>query len=146
MTTEPTAPQDEIHREIGRRQIGAGELHTALLRRHYAAPIQDVWEACTVPDRLNRWFLQVSGDLRAGGTFSLDGNASGRILRCEPPRLLQLTWSYADHPVSQVELRLTLGRSDEDTVLELEHAVPDRFVQQDGREIDVFLNDPVTGM
>ena len=46
----------ELHREVGRRRIAAGEARTAVLRRRYDAPIEDVWEACTEPDRINRWF------------------------------------------------------------------------------------------
>jgi uncharacterized protein YndB with AHSA1/START domain len=63
-----------------------------MIRRRYEAPIEDVWDACTDPRRLNRWFLQVTGELRAGGTFQLAGNARGEIVRCEPPRLLTLSW------------------------------------------------------
>ena len=62
-----------IDRTVGRRTIGAGEARTATLRRHYAAPPEDVWAACTEPDRLNRWFLQVTGDLHEGGRFALEG-------------------------------------------------------------------------
>jgi hypothetical protein len=73
------------HREIGRRRIASGEeVRTVLIRRRYDAPIQDVWEACTDPERLSRWFLPVTGDLRVGGRFSLQGNAGGEILRCDP--------------------------------------------------------------
>ena len=59
-----------------------------MLRRRYDAAIEDVWDAVTDPDRLKRWFLPISGDLRVGGTFQLEGNAGGEILSCEPPRLL----------------------------------------------------------
>ena len=38
------------------------------------AAIDDVWDACTNPERIPRWFLPVSGDLRLGG----------RYLRVEP--------------------------------------------------------------
>lgn len=104
------------HREIGRRD-GARSM---ILRRGYDAAVEDVWTACTEPDRLSRWFLKVGGDLRLGGTFALDGNAHGEILRCEPPRLLAITWKYGDFPDSQVELRLSPAPGDR-TTLELEH-------------------------
>jgi hypothetical protein len=70
----------ETHREGGRRRIAAGEARTALIRRRYDASIEDVWEACTDPDRMGRWFIKPKGDLR-GGTFSLEGNARRR----DPP-------------------------------------------------------------
>ncbi len=111
----------ELYREVGHRRIAAGEARSAVLRRRYDAPIEDVWDACTNPRRIDRWLLPVSGDLRAGGNFSLQGNASGEILRCEPPRLLTVTWVYGDRPADEVELRLTPSDGG-DTVLELEHA------------------------
>jgi len=73
---------------------------------------------------MKRWFLPVSGDLRAGGTFQLEGNASGDILSCEPPRLLRVTFGA---PNSIVELRLT--SAGDETVLELEHTVPKAMAQ-----------------
>ncbi|MBF8185456.1 SRPBCC domain-containing protein [Nonomuraea sp. K274] len=72
-----------------------------ILRRDYNASIEDVWAACTEPDRLSRWFLKVSGDLRLGGTFALDGNAHGEILRCERPHLFVITWKYSDSPTAR---------------------------------------------
>jgi uncharacterized protein YndB with AHSA1/START domain len=108
-------------REIGRRRIAAGEARTAVLRRRYQAEVQDVWDACTDPERINRWLLPVTGDLRAGGTYRLEGNAHGEILRCEPPHLLAVTWVYGDRPADEVELRLSSG-ADGGTLLELEHA------------------------
>jgi uncharacterized protein YndB with AHSA1/START domain len=121
--TDITSLINDTHREIGSRPIAAGQARSVLMRRSYDAPIEDVWEACTDPNRMNRWFLQVTGDLREGGSYQLEGNASGEILRCEPPRLLAVTWVYPGHPASEVELRLSPGAGG-DTVLELEHAIP----------------------
>jgi hypothetical protein len=69
--------------------------------------------------------MPVSGDLRPGGSFQLEGNAGGEILTCEPPRLLKVTFGG---PASLVEVRLT-AQSDDDTVLELEHTVPIEMAQ-----------------
>ena len=111
----------DTHREVGNRRIPTGEGHTVLLRRRYGATIEDVWNACTDPDRINRWFLPVSGDLHLGGTYQLKGNAGGEILRCEPPHLLKVTWVLGDNPASEVEVRLSAG-ADGHTMFELEHA------------------------
>jgi uncharacterized protein YndB with AHSA1/START domain len=109
-----------IHREVGERELdGGGEGVAVLMRRTYGAPIEDVWDAVTDPVRMKRWFLPVSGDLRAGGNFQLEGNAGGEILTCEPPRLLRVTFGG---PTSVVELRLV--ESEGETLLELEHTVP----------------------
>ena len=116
-----------IHRTVGRQPAadGAGERVSVLLRRSYDAPIGDVWDALTQPDRIKRWFMPISGELRVGGTFQLEGNAGGEILTCEPPRLLRATFGG---PASIVELRLT-PQGDGDTVLELEHTVPIEMAQ-----------------
>jgi uncharacterized protein YndB with AHSA1/START domain len=129
----------ETHREIGCRRIVAGEARTVLIRRRYDAPIDDVWRACTQPERLGSWFVPVTGDLRAGGTFSLQGSASGEILRCEPPRLLALAWGFGEPPVGEVELRLSPGEGG-GTVLELEHACVAKLVERDGRLLDVIAD------
>ncbi len=109
-----------IHREVARRPIDGEEGIGVLLRRGYPASVEDVWDAMTDPDRVKRWFYPVSGDLRVGGSFQLEGNAGGEIRRCEPPRLLTVTLGG---PTSLVELRLS-SDGDGITVLELEHTVP----------------------
>ena len=125
----------ETHREVGTRRIGAGEARSALMRRRYDAPIEDVWDAITDSERISRWFIEPTGDLRAGGTYQLEGDASGKILRCEPPRLLTVSWSYPGRPVDELELHLSPSE-DGGTVLELEHA----------SVAEVFItNDPQTG-
>ncbi|WP_084958692.1 SRPBCC family protein [Thermoactinospora rubra] len=116
---------DAVHRELGEKAIPAGEAKVVRLRRGYDAPVEDVWDACTDPERLRRWFLPVTGDLRLGGRYRLEGNAHGEILRCEPPRLLKVTWimgeNAGDKDVSEVEVRLS-AQADGGTLLELEHA------------------------
>jgi uncharacterized protein YndB with AHSA1/START domain len=109
-----------IHREVGSRSAEGGEVVAVLLRRSYRAAVEDVWDAVTDPDRIKRWFMPVSGDLREGGDFQLEGNAGGRIVRCDPPRLLKVTFGGE---TSIVELRLA-SDGDGSTTLELEHSVP----------------------
>ncbi|AOS63507.1 SRPBCC family protein [Actinoalloteichus hymeniacidonis] len=113
------------HREVGTGRIPAGEGYTVLLRRHYDADIDDVWTACTEPDRLARWFLPVSGDLRVGGRYELRGNnTGGEILRCERPTSLTVTWVFGETPTEAdvTEVRIRLSAAPEGgTVFELEH-------------------------
>jgi uncharacterized protein YndB with AHSA1/START domain len=118
---------EAIHRQVEQQlpADGSGEVVSVLLRRSYDAPVGDVWDAVTQPDRIKRWFLPISGDLRAGGSFQLEGNAGGEILSCEPPRLLKVSFGG---PTSIVELRL-IPDGDSDTVLELEHTVPIEMAQ-----------------
>ena len=86
--TEPTrgttndrhrAPAHGHHREVDRRRERRRGRHV-LLRRRYDAAVEDIWDAFTDPDRMKRWFLPVTGDLRVGGCFQLEGNAGGDIL------------------------------------------------------------------
>ncbi len=104
---------------------GFGERVSVLLQRDYHAPIGDVWDALTQPDRIKRWFMPIGGDLRVGGSFQLEGNAGGEILTCEPPRLLKVTFGG---PTSLIEVRL-IAQSDSVTMLELEHTVPIEMAQ-----------------
>ncbi|GAB3468762.1 SRPBCC family protein [Actinophytocola sediminis] len=109
-----------IHREVGKRSTeGGGEEVRVLLRRGYDTSAEDLWDALTDPERVRRWFMPLSGDLRAGGNFQLEGNAGGEILTCAPPTLLRVTFGG---PTSVVELRLS--PDGDGTLLELEHSVP----------------------
>jgi len=61
-----------------------------------------------------------------GGAFELVGMAHGEILRCEPPRLLKVSWLFGPEAdawpgTSEVEVRLAPGSAG-DTEFELIHA------------------------
>ena len=63
--------------------------------RTYPALPEEVWDAITDPERIPRWIGgAVTGDLRLGGRYQIEGNAGGEILECEPPKRLALTWEY----------------------------------------------------
>jgi uncharacterized protein YndB with AHSA1/START domain len=112
------------HRELGKGSVPAGEAYTVVLRRRYDAEIDDVWDAVTSAERISRWFLPVSGDLRLGGRYQLEGNAGGEILECEPPRRLRVSWLFgpeAKDGTSEVEVRLAPAQ-DGATDFELVHA------------------------
>jgi uncharacterized protein YndB with AHSA1/START domain len=106
-------------RAVARRGTGDDELIAVTVRREYPAEVADVWDAVTDPHRLARWFAPVTGDLREGGSFQVEGNAAGEIRECRPPEALTVTWGG---PVSVVRLRL--AGSPVGTTLELEHTVP----------------------
>jgi uncharacterized protein YndB with AHSA1/START domain len=128
---------EAVQREVGRGRIAAGEGRAITLRRTYDAPIAEVWDALTNPDRIGRWFLPISGDYRVGGRYQFEGNAGGEILACERPNRLRATWVYGESgspsDVSEVEVRLTAA-GEEATTLELEHTavVPDEMWDQFG--------------
>lgn len=55
----------------------------------------DLWDACTQPARLARWFEPVEGEVALGGRYELASSGTeGTIERCEPPMLFALTWEY----------------------------------------------------
>jgi uncharacterized protein YndB with AHSA1/START domain len=108
-----------VRRQVGTRVLEAGEARVVTVSQTYDAPVEDVWDACTNAERLPRWFLPVSGDLRPGGRYQLEGNAGGTIERCDAPTSLDATWEFGGE-VSWVELRLT-AEPDGGTRLQLEH-------------------------
>ena len=95
-----------VDRQVGTRTVEAGNARVLTISRVYETSHEDLWEACTDPDRIPRWFLPISGDLRPGGRYAFEGNASGTIERCEPPHSVAATWEYGG-ATSWVELRLT---------------------------------------
>src|SRR6185437_4008593 len=91
----PVIDVDEQVEAVGRSVGETGEVRTVTIARGYAAPVEDLWDACTTPERIARWFLPVSGDLREGGRYQLEGNAGGTIERCDPPHAFAATWEFA---------------------------------------------------
>lgn len=89
------------------------------IRETYATTVEDLWDACTNAERIPRWFLPVSGDLRLGGRFQLEGNAGGTIEQCDPPHSFTATWEFAG-AVSRITVRVTAESADA-ARLEIEH-------------------------
>jgi uncharacterized protein YndB with AHSA1/START domain len=108
-----------VRRRVGRRVLEAGEARTVTISQTYDVTIEDLWDACTNPERIPRWFLPISGDLRLGGHYQLEGNASGTIERCDPPRSFAATWEFGGG-VTWIEVRLE-PQTDGATQLEIEH-------------------------
>lgn len=86
--------------------------------RKFATSPEDLWEAITSIDRIPRWFSTVTGELKLGGRYKVEGNAEGEILKCDPPELLHLTWEIHEN-VSW--LNITLEADGPATILSLEH-------------------------
>jgi len=93
----------------------------------YDTSLEDLWEAVTTAARIRRWFLPVSGDLKLGGRYQLEGNAGGTITACDAPRHFATTWEMGGQ-TSWLEVRLFSGSSGKATV-ELTHTaiVDDAF-------------------
>jgi len=108
-----------VTREVTRREHDGRPARVIVASRSYDTAPDDVWDAITNPERIPRWFLPISGDLRLGGRYQLQGNAGGEITRCEPPRHLAVTWEFGGE-VSWVKVDLS-GDGKGGTRLELEH-------------------------
>lgn len=121
-----------VTRELTTREHGGETARVLIATRSYDTEIDDLWDALTNAERIPRWFLPVSGDLRPGGHYQLEGNASGEITGCEPPRHLTLTWGMHGQ-ISWVDIQLVEEKHDR-TLLRLEHMahVPDDMWKQYG--------------
>lgn len=95
-----------VRREVSDRVLEAGRARVVTVSRSYRTELADLWDACTNPERIPRWFLPVSGELREGGRYQLEGNAGGAITRCDAPNGFEATWEFGGD-TSWIELRLT---------------------------------------
>lgn len=87
--------------------------------RTYRTDVADLWQAITDPERIPRWFAPVSGDLRLGGRYQVEGNAGGEITACDEPKHFALTWEFAGD-TSWVDVHLE--EAPDGTTLTLRHA------------------------
>ena len=104
---------------------------TVTLTRSYPTGIDDLWSALTNSERIQLWFLPITGDLNLGGRYQFEGNASGEIRECNSPTFLSVTWEWQDD-ISWLEVRLSEA-GENNTQLTLIHtAVVSEFWTQFG--------------
>jgi uncharacterized protein YndB with AHSA1/START domain len=108
-----------VTREVASREHEGKPARVVVATRIYKTDIDDAWEAITSAERIPRWFLPITGELRLGGRYQLQGNAGGTITTCDPPRHLAMTWEMGGQ-VSWVDVKLFEEPGDR-TRLELEH-------------------------
>jgi len=77
----------------------------------YDTDIDDLWHACTTPERLARWIGAVAGDLRQGGelhaTFTSSWTGPIRVEVCDSPRHLLVTLEPESEDRTEVEAWLS---------------------------------------
>jgi uncharacterized protein YndB with AHSA1/START domain len=105
-------------REVADRTQDGQPAKAVVAARTYDTDAADLWDALTNPERIPRWFSPVTGDLKLGGRYQIQGNAGGTIRRCDPPAALDLTWEFGGGK-SWVTLRLAAEGAR--TRLTLEH-------------------------
>lgn len=110
-----------VIREVQSREQDGEPVRVVVATRTYGATVEDLWDALTNAERIPRWFLPIAGELRPGGHYQFQGNAGGRITRCEPPRLVAVTWEFGGG-ISWVAVKLSPDPGG--ARLELEHIVP----------------------
>jgi uncharacterized protein YndB with AHSA1/START domain len=118
-----------VRREVRSRTLEAGEAQVVTISQSYDATVDDVWDACTNPERIPRWLMPVSGELRLGGRYQLEGNAGGTIETCDPPRAFSATWEYGG-AMSWIEVTLA-GQGDRTrvTIEHIAHVEDERWQQ-----------------
>lgn len=107
-----------VVREVEDRDFKGEPARVVMATRTYRAEPDEVWGALTDAERIPRWFAPVTGDLKLGGRYQIEGNAGGTITECEPPHLLGLSWEFGGQ-TSWVVVRLT--EEGAETRLTLEH-------------------------
>ncbi len=95
-----------VERSVSPLEREGKPAYSVTLSRSYATTIDDLWDAVTNGSRISRWFLPITGELKLGGRYQLEGNAGGRITACERPSHFALTWEFAE-AVSWVEVQVS---------------------------------------
>ncbi len=113
-------------REVNGRMRDGKPTRVVRASRTYRTDQADLWDALTNSERIPLWFVPISGDLRLGGRYKLEGNAGGTITLCDAPAALDVTWEFQGN-VSWVIVRLS-SEADR-TLLTLEHEM---LMDEDG--------------
>lgn len=131
--TTPTDHVEAVTRELRTVERDGQQLNRLIATRRFRGTIGDVWDALTNPERLPRWFLPVSGDLKVGGRYQFEGNAGGEVLACTPPEQFSVTWEFGGG-VSYLQVALAADSDPGRTLLTLTHdgTGPPEFFDQFG--------------
>lgn len=116
--------------DLGEREFGViTEAGTVRFERLLPGPIDRVWSYLTDSDKRGTWLARGIMEQRVGSTMELEfrhadlsptveetperyrdkdcgGAVVARITRCEPPRLLAMTWEDGPQPASEVTFEL----------------------------------------
>lgn len=121
MITDPIRTARLVAREVRNGERAGQPTKVVVARRTYATDRADLWEAITDQERLPRWFAPVTGELRIGGRFQVEGNAGGVVERCEEPESFAITWEMGE---ATSWVTVALRPVDDGTALELVHEAP----------------------
>ena len=114
------------HLTAASRSAAAGDrdgvpTRAATIARTFPAPMAELWNAVTTVERIEQWFAPITGDLKLGGRYQVQGNAGGVVTACEPPSLFAATWELGGS-MSWLEVALEVDAAG--TRLTLTHDFP----------------------
>lgn len=118
--TSQTSTYTEPTPELRHRTIDAGEARVAVFTRTYETSVEDLWDACTDPARLARWYTTVTGELQVGGRFEQVNMGGGVIAVCDAPHFLKVVLGTGG--ADEIEVRIAPGPRDSTATLEVQHA------------------------
>lgn len=118
MTFDLATHLGAMTREVRNVEKDGQPAKAVVASRVYDTTADDLWDALTRPERIRRWFAPVTGDLRLGGRYQVEGNAGGTVLECVPEQKIGLTWEFGGIPSW---VTVTLSPEGAGTRLELEH-------------------------
>lgn len=98
------------------------QVRNVMLERSYNTTADDLWDVVTNPERLERFFAPVTGELKLGGRYQIEGNAEGTITECVPLKCFAATWEFGDD-LSWIEIRIAPD-GDTRSRLTLTHTCP----------------------
>ncbi len=110
-------------------RLPSGEVELRFERR-LAHPLEKVWAAISIPERIGDWFCEMNFEARPGATidqtFHHAGGlkATGEVLRFEPPHLFEWLWRGGENERDSV-VTWRLEPDGDGTRIILTHRTPD---------------------
>ncbi len=95
----------DVERRVGSRSLEAGPTRTVTISQTYGTDIDDLWDACTNPERIPRWFLPITGELGSAVAISSRATRAGRSRSASRRNGLFATWEIGGD-VNWIEVRL----------------------------------------
>jgi uncharacterized protein YndB with AHSA1/START domain len=144
---DTTTQIDQVHRAVSTRQLDSGEARVATISQSYDTTIEDLWDACTNIQRIPRWLMPITGELRLGGRYQLEGNAGGIVETCDRPDHFSATWEFGGE-VSWIDVTLTstaAGRA-ELTVEHVAHVDAQRWAQYGPSAVGIGWDSMLLGL
>ena len=121
------------HLTAASRSVAAGDrdgvpTRAATIARTFPAPMDELWNAVTTVERIEQWFAPITGDLKLGGRYQVQGNAGGVVTACEPPSLFAATWELGGS-MSWLEVALEIDAAGTRLTLTHDFQVSDHWTE-----------------